>query len=122
MIGFEDEPVHEKAHANEDPETKSLDKKDLYSLLSIRYFLPPIASRGVNRDYLIEVFKGTVFRVFTIDLKHFEVELSPMMTKRVGVLNNCFLVRKVNTLLKSRNQPPLGFNELDPPEEVTCSE
>ena len=87
-------------------------------MLGLKYLMPPLHSRGINRDYLVKVYKEEVYRVLLMELKHFEVDLSPSMSKRVGILNNCLLVRKVNFLLRSLGRPELGFDEYDPPEEV----
>ena len=118
MIGFEEEPASERGHPNEDPDTQESHKKELFTMLSHRFYLPPFHSRGITRDYLLRVHKERVFRVPMLELKHFEVELTTGMTKRVGIFNNCLLVRKVNLLLASRGAPELGFDEFDPPEEV----
>lgn len=118
MIGFEEEPISERGHPGEDSDTKSLDKRAFYTMLTKIYCLPPFTSRGMTRDYLLKVHRGQVFRVESLALRHFEVELTPEMNRRVGLLNNCFLVRKVNVLLSSRGQPVLGFDEFDPPEET----
>jgi hypothetical protein len=122
MIGFEAEPQSEKGHPNEDPDTRLLDKKDLYQQLAHRYYLPPYSSRGVTREYLINVHKDRCLRIPILALKHFEVELTSAMTRRVGIPNNCLLVRKLQILLKSRQQPELGFEDMEPPEEVACGE
>ena len=119
MIGFEEEPQSERGHPNEDPETRKLDKREFYNLLCHKFYLPPFSSRGVTREYLVKVHKGYCFSVPLLTLKHFEVELSTSMTKKVGIQNNCLLLRKVNILLKSRGQSELGFEDFDPPEEVT---
>jgi len=118
MIGFNEEPVNDRGHANEDPDTKNLDKKELYTMIAHRYYLPPFASRGLNREYLIKVHKNQVYRVLMLELKHFEVELTNAMTKRIGLPNNVLLQRKLNALLRSRRQPELGFEEYDSPDEV----
>ena len=120
MIGFEEVPVSEKGHPNEGPETKDLSKKALFKMLDLKYFMPPLASRGVTRSWLVDVHDSKVYRVLNMDLKTFEVQLTPSMSKRVGILNNCFLARKINTLLASKNLKTLGFDEYDPPEEVSC--
>ena len=86
-------------------------------MLAKTYYLPPFTSRGMTRDYLLKVHRDQVFRAKSLDLRYFEVELTPEMNRRVGLLNNCFLVRKVNVLLNSRGQVALGFDEYDPPEE-----
>ena len=118
MIGFEAEPQNERGHPNEDPETRNLDKKELYTMVNHKIYLPPYNSRGVTRDYLIRVWKGLCLGIHFHALKHFEVDLTAGMTRRVGIQNNCLLVRKLNILLKSRGQPELGFEDLEPPEEV----
>jgi len=118
MIGFEDVPVSDRTHPNESSETKSLDKRAFYNLLTKTYCLPPFASRGISRDYLFRVHKGEFLRVKTNDLRHFEVELTPEMNKRVGLQNNYFLVRKFKVYLQIHKCPELGFDEYDPPEEA----
>ena len=117
MIGFEEVPVSERSRPGEDNDTKSLSKKGFYDLLNRTYFMPPIGGRGITRDYLLKVHRGQVLRVNSLELRQFEVNLTPAMSKRVGLMNNCFLVRKVNFLLRMKNLPELGFDEFDPPEE-----
>jgi hypothetical protein len=118
MIGFFNETPRDTGHSSEDPDTQNLDKKHLYDMIAHRYYLPPYQSRGVTREYLLGVHKVTNFRVTNSDLRHFEVDLSPAMTKKVGVQNNGLLVRKLNNLLLTRNLPVLGFEEFEPPEQV----
>lgn len=119
MIGFHEQPPNEKGHLNEDPETRDLDKKKLYNLLSERHCLPPLSTKGITREYLIKVYKDEVFTVSLYDLKHFEVELTLAMNRRVGMPNNSLLVRKIDGLLLSQGMPPLGFEAYDPPDEVS---
>ena len=118
MIGFQSAPLSERSHLSEDPETANLDKKELYNMISHKYYLPPYHGKGVTREYLIKVHKEQCYRVPLMTLKHFEVELTPAMTKRVGVQNNALLLRKLNILLRSRGCHELGFEDFDPPEEV----
>ena len=118
MIGFEAAPQSERGHPNEDPETRRLDKKEFYTLLIHKYYLPPYHSRGINRDYLLKVYKHECYRVKMLELKHFEVELTPSMVKRVGIQNNSLLLQKMNFLLKVFKMPTMGFEEYDPPDEV----
>ena len=119
MIGFGEHATAERAQTNEDPETRELCKRKLYSMLSLQYFLPSITTKGITRDYLVKVYKNEVLTVPLFEIKHFEVELSPAMTKRAGIPNNSLLVRKMNGLLSSRQMPPLGFEDFEPPEEVS---
>ena len=118
MIGFQSAPLSERSHISEDPETSNLDKKQLYNMVAHKYYIPPYHGKGVNREYLIKVHKGLVYSVPLLTLKHFEVELTTAMTKRVGVQNNALLLKKLNILLQSRGCNELGFEEFDPPEEV----
>ena len=118
MIGFDQEPISERGHISEEPETRHLDKRELYNMLAHRLYLPPLTSRGVTRDYLLKVHREQYFRVPLLELKHFEVELTPAMMKRVGLQNNALLMKKLNALLVSRKQKELGFETFDPPDEV----
>ena len=118
MIGFEAAPQSERGHPNEDPETRSLDKKEFYTLLINKFYLPPYNSRGINRDYLLKVYKQQCYQVMMLELKHFEVELTPSMVKRVGIQNNSLLLQKMNLLLLAHGKPGMGFEDYDPPEEV----
>jgi hypothetical protein len=117
MIGFTEEPGTEKGHPNEDPETRELDKRKLYNMLSQQYFLPPFTTKGITRDYLVRVHRHQVYRVQLFELMHFEVELTTQMKNRVGLPNNSLLVRKLTRLLRSRDLPELGFDDFEPPEE-----
>lgn len=119
MIGFEDEPASERGNQNEDPETRNLDKRELYLMVQHRFYLPPMNSKGCNREYILKVRKGQVFSVATIDLKRFEVELTDSMLKRIGQISNALLIKKLNVLLTSRNEKPLGFDDYDSPDEVS---
>jgi hypothetical protein len=117
MIGFQNELNPERGQITEDLDTRNLEKKELYDMLAHCFYLPPYQSRGVNREYLLRVHKAQCYRAPLMELKHFEVELTSKMTKRVGAQNNGLLVRKLNLLLRSRNMPDLGFDEYDPPEQ-----
>ena len=121
MIGFHEQPIIDRGHPHEDPETRDLDKKKLYNLLSIRNFLPPLTTKGVTREYLVKAYRNEVYTIPLYDLKHFEVELTLQMTKRAGMPNNSLLVRKIDGLLQSRHQPVLGFDAYEPPDEVNSS-
>ena len=122
MIGFENELLRKKAHSDEGPETRDLDKRELYENVYLRYFIPPFDSRGINREYLLAVFYGHVFRITHSEIRHFEVDLETKMVKRIGILNNGLLVRKLNKLLDVKGERPLGFKEEEPPEQVVYFE
>lgn len=118
MIGFEEEIAKERVRTDEGPETRDREKKSLYEMVAKLYYLPPYGSRGINRDYLLKVYNGTVFRVNLIELKHFEVDLTPNQVKKLGVVNNGLLVKKINIILESKGKPNLGFDQYEPPEQV----
>lgn len=118
MIGFNFDELGQANHAQEDPETSKLDKKELFNIVALTYFLPPLASRGVTREYLLAVRKNEVFRVETMTMRHFEVDLTTAMNKRIGTTNNGLLVRKLNGLLDDRGLNGLGFDESEPPDQV----
>ena len=122
MIGFSEQPGADRGHAHEDAETRDLDKRQLYNMVSNHSFLPPITTKGVTRDYLVRAYRNEVFLVRIFDLKHFEVDLTPAMTKRAGIPNNSLLVRKIDGLLDSRGLPRLGFDDFEPPDEVAFAD
>ena len=118
MIGFREKPTVERVNLNEDPETRELNKKKFYNILAGRFFLPPLSTKGITREYLVKVHRNEVFTIPLFDLKHFEVELTVPMMKRVGIPNNSLLVRKLDGLLMSQQLPTLGFDDFEPPDEV----
>ena len=122
MIGFQNELNPERDQSQEESETKNLEKKEIYDMLLHKYYLPPYSSRGVTREYLLKVYHDKYYRVLLLELKHFEVELTTKMTRRIGIQNNGLLVKKLNFLLSSKNMNPLGFDEYDPPEQVISSD
>lgn len=107
-----------QARSDEDSSTKHMDKSELYEALVQDYCLPPLHSRGITRDYLLNVHRCQVYTVGHTTLKQFEVNLTVKMSKKVGVINSGLLVRKLNILLKSKDNNELGFDEYDPPDQV----
>ena len=118
MIGFDDEVERPGPHTDEGPETSSIEKPALYSMVNALYCLPPYGSRGTKRKYLVGIHLGQYFRVTHSELRHFEVDLHTSKTKKLGTVNNGLLVRKLNILLASKGQKELGFSEFEPPEQV----
>lgn len=118
MIGFsQDLQDLGNGRTSEGPETKSLQKNQLYELVSKDYFLPPCASRGVSREYLLKVREGSVFRITNNEWRHFEFGLNKDQQRKGGMVNNAILMRKLNMLLKDRGQPTMGFDEYNIPEQ-----
>lgn len=121
MIGFEDEIERPGPYADEGPDTKDMEKPALFNMVNAIKFIPPYGSRGNRRKYLVSVHHNQVFSVNHSTLRHFEVDLDTSMTKRLGVVSNGLMVRKLNLLLASKGQPQLGFSEFEPPEQVNSS-
>lgn len=86
-----------------------ISKKSLYNQLSDVYYLPPCNSKGVSRKYLETVYKGTCFRIETIELKRFLAELKRSQTKRSLHANKAEAFIKLTALLKELNYKPLSF-------------
>ena len=107
-----------QSRVDEDLDTKHMDKSELYEEIAENLCLPPFHSRGITREWLLGVRKGNYFSVDHITLKRFEVDLTPKMTKKAGVVNSGLLVRKLNILLRSRGENELGFDEFDPTDQV----
>lgn len=118
MIGFEDELERPGAHLDEGPETANMEKPQLYDSVHAIKYVPPYGTRGTRRRYLVNVATGKVFSVTHSELRHFEVDLDNSHTRRLGVINNGLVVRKINMLQSSRGEPQLGFSEFEPPEQV----
>ena len=118
MIGFDPALQNIRGTSQRDNEQdKTKDKKALYESLVRLWYLPPYTSKGMTREYLVQVYHGSVFRVPVMEMKRFELELHPRTLKRTAMQNNGLLVRKLNKLLQSRDQPQLGFDEHEPPEQ-----
>lgn len=117
MIGFSQDLKQYKRESTEGKDTENLSKNELYELVNEIYMVPPVNSKGVTREYLLKVRDGSVFRVTLIDYKQFEFNLDKAHSKKIAVINNALLVKKLNILLKEREQPELGFNEFDLPEQ-----
>jgi len=117
MIGFSEDLKLFRKDNLEGMETKNLQKHELYEIVSTKYVLPPVASKGITRDYLLQVKDGDVFRVTNEDHKHFEYRLTKSMIKKVGIINNALLVKKLNLLLRDRGERELGYTEYDLPEQ-----
>ena len=95
-------------------DTKRLQMHELYGLVNTDYMVPPLNSKNLARDYLLQVKDGEVFRVTNEEFKHFEYRLTKSMTKNVGVINNALLVRKLNLFLRDlrdRGEKELGLTE-----------
>jgi len=118
MIGFHAELQGDTPLAEEGLETMNLAKNELFELVGSTFMLPPYCSRGVTREYLLQVRNSQVFRVPTMEYKHFEINLQKHHLKKVGITNNALLVKKLNFLLADKGRQLLGFTEYDVPEQT----
>jgi len=118
MIGFQPELLGDLPQPDESLETRNLEKKELYDMVSSIWCVPPYSSKGVTRVYLLAVHNSRVFRVNANELKRFEVDITKDTQKKIGTINNALLVKKLNILLAERNQPGLGFDEFEIPEST----
>ena len=117
MIGFQDGLMREERQADEGADTINLQKNELYDMVGAQYFIPPYSSKGVTRDYLLKVHRNQVFRATKQEIRHFEVDLTPKQQRRHSTINNAILIRKLNTLLQATSRRPLGFDELEVPDQ-----
>lgn len=117
MIGFDSLLRGDMRQMDEEADTRSLEKKELYELVSKVWFIPPYQSRGVTREYLLKVHKDQVYRITHSELKHFEVDLTPEHHRKAQGMGHAVLIRKLNILLGLTNRKPLGFSEHDIPDQ-----
>lgn len=117
MIGFAQDLQDTGRHKDEGPDTVKLQKNELYDLVASEFFLPPCTSKGVTREYLLNVRLGNVFRVTNQEWKTFEYQLEKAHSRKSQMVNNPILIRKLNILLKNWGQKPLGFDEFHVPEQ-----
>ena len=117
MIGLSQEFQLFRSQDTEGDETKSLHKNQLYDMVSKEWLLPPVYSKGLTREYLLQVKDGQLFRVSHLEMKQFEYNLTKEMQTKVGVVNNALLLRKLNNLMGKTGYLPLGFDEYNMPDE-----
>lgn len=117
MIGLSQDFQLFRSQDTEGDETKNLQKNQLYDMVSKEWFLPPVYSKGLTREYLLQVKDGQLFRVSHLDMKQFEYNLTKDMQTKVGVVNNALLLRKLNTFMNMNGFLPLGFDEYNMPDE-----
>jgi len=116
MIGLQ-RPNQHRGNDNEPPEIREQNKNQLYTTLTNQYLLPPVESKGVNRQWLVGVYTGNNYRVPLLEFKRFEAELTPGQMKKTGLVNLLYILRKLNALLRERGEHTLGFPDFVIPEE-----
>ena len=98
-------------------DTSNLSKNELYELVSSTYLLPPCSSKGLTRNILLQTHRDDIYSLEARTYKKFEVELSKAQLKKVGIMNNALLVRKLNMLHRLRGEKELGFSEFEIPDQ-----
>lgn len=117
MIGLAEEFQLFRHLNDEADDTKSLHKNQLYEMVNKEWLLPPVFSKGLTREYLLQVKDEQVFRVSHLEMKQFEYNLTKEMQTKVGVVNNALLIRKLNRFMQTNRLQPLGFDEYNMPDE-----
>ena len=92
--------------------------QELYDAVADIWFIPPSNSKGVTREYLLQVRRDQVYRVSRVAVKQFEVNLTADMQRRASNINNSVLIRKLNYLLSTTGRKELGFTEFDVPDQT----
>jgi len=118
MIGFQRGLMAQDKTSDEGPDTAALKKQELYDAVAETWFIPPSDSKGVTREYLLQVRRDQVYRVSTMQIKQFEVELTAEMQRRASNINNSVLIKKLNYLLSTTGRKQLGFTEFDVPDQA----
>ena len=120
MIGLF-RPNHVPDNADEPPACRGKSKHQLHAMLAEEWCLPSPDSKGSNRQFLVNFYQGNCYRVRALDMKRFEVELSPAQQKKTGLVNLAYIYRKLNALLQERGELGLGFPENVIPEEASLT-
>ena len=108
-------------NANEPAEIRGLSKCKLYKLLSNTYMLPCKESRGVTREYLVEVYRNTVFRVNRNEIQQFEANLMLDEQLKNSFFNLGVVMDRLALLMNILHFLPLGFNDHVKPDEAWIS-
>jgi hypothetical protein len=90
-------------------ELRGISKNKVYDLLAERYCLPERESRAITRDYLLRVHSGKVLRIGLNEMGLFKAKITPKLMKRAKYVNGADAAAKLNSLLKERGEPELGF-------------
>ena len=101
MIGLQ-RPNQARNNEDEPLELRDKSKIQIYVMLAQTHFLPSVDSKGVNRAYLLGVYRRDHFRFNKIDVKRSELDLTPVQQKRVSLVNLAYMYRKLNALLLER--------------------
>lgn len=118
MIGFSPDLTQDLPKSEEGSDTVNLSKHALYNIVEDKYVIPAFISKGVTRDYLLKVYKDEVWRIEVNVMKRFEFDLTSSQNKKVGIINNSYVMRKLNILMQEKQMKPLGFDEFELPEQT----
>lgn len=94
---------------DEPAQLRGLSKSRLHEEIAKTYFIPELDSRCCTRQYLIQVFRGDVFRVRRQDILGFEVTLTPDMSLKSTFFNIGLLRERASVYLTQLGHRPFGF-------------
>lgn len=108
----------ENADPNEPAELRMLSKGQIFKMLSSEWAIPAKESRGVSRAYLVNVYRGEVYRVGRIHLQTFEAALTPGDMTRSTFFSMSVAYERLSNLMQILNLAPLGFSLTNLPDEA----
>lgn len=110
-------PTNGLGDINEPPELRDTSKSKIYSNLAAQYLLPQKDSRGVTRAYLVQVYRGQVFRVQRQTILQYESGLTAEEQRKSAFYSVALLYERLEAYLREMDQAPLGFSLVVLPEE-----
>lgn len=117
MLGFQTDLQGDTQTSNEGLDTSNLEKHELYELVSSEILVCPMTSKGLTRAKLLQYHREEIVAIGVREYKHFELALTKAQQRKVGIVNNALLVRKLNLLLASKGMKPTGFTEFEVPDQ-----
>lgn len=100
---------------------RGMSKSKMYDMEARDYLLPSKESRCISKAYLIEVFRGTVFRVRNQEILAFEVNLTLEERMKASHFNLGVIKDKAAALLQMLGHQPFGFHGSNNPDEEWLS-
>lgn len=117
MIGLDRPANAGLGDPSEPAQIRTKTKKQLYDQLAEELLLPSLNSKGLNRKYLVAVYKKDVYTLNRLDYRRFEAELSPNQLKKNNLTNLAYILKKLNAILREKGEKTLGFPDHWVPEE-----
>ena len=118
MLDYELDLLDDQPLSDEGPDTKDIKKKKFYQIISSKWMIPPITSRGVDRKYLLKVHRNEVYRIDAEQYRIFNFNITSEQVKKTTVMSSALLVKKLDNYLALVSSKPLGFSVSDPPDQT----